>query len=247
MAFCGSCGAQMADGTAFCPKCGTKAVTQAGAAAAPAAAPARRPSQAQAQAYLQDALKALKTIFINPMDGLAEAFSQMDKSRALAVGLTFAVIFEICTLIGGVLQLSRLSSAFGNINIPGYTPPGAGFGAYLKVIIAGAIVFAVVTAALAGARLALRGSQGGIEGDVFIGGAAVVPFGLVVLLSGVLGVGNIEVTLIVAVFALSYFVLLLYAGCTRISGISAKLAAPAVPIIILISAWLGKILGMSMA
>jgi hypothetical protein len=241
MAFCGSCGAQMADGTAFCPKCGTKAVTQAGAAAAPAAAPTRRPSQAQAQAYLQDALKALKTIFINPMDGLAEAFSQMDKSRALAVGLTFAVIFEICTLIGGILQLSRLSSAF---NIPG--APGPGFGAYLKVILAGAIVFAVVAAALAGARLAFRGSSGGIEGDVFIAGAAVVPFGIVVLLSGVLGLGNAELTLIVAVFALSYFVLLLYAGCTRISGISSKLAAPAVPIIICISAYLAKVFGMSM-
>jgi len=252
MAFCGSCGAQMADGTAFCPKCGAKSAAQSGAgvAAAPAAAAPTRPTSqrvAQAQGYLQDALNVLKTVVVDPMDGLAKAFSPMEKSRALAVGLTCAVIFEVCSLIGGVLHLSRLSSAFRGIDIPGYTPPGADFGAYLKVIIAGAIVFAAVTGALAGARLVFRGEKGGIEGDVFIGGVSVLPFGLVILLSGILGVGNIEVVLIVAVFALSYFVLLLYAGCTTISGISSKLAAPAVPIIILISAWLGKIFGMSMA
>jgi hypothetical protein len=250
MAFCGSCGAQMADGVAFCPKCGAKAAAQAGAgAASTAAAPAKPAAKAvvQAQGYLQDAMTALKTVVVNPMDGLADAFSQMEKSRALAVGLTCAVIFEVCSLIGGVLHLSRLSSALRGFNVPGYTPPGPDFGSYLKVIIAGAIVFAAVTGALAGARMVFRGTKGGIEGDVFIGGVSVLPFGIVILLSGILGVGNYEVILIVAVFALSYFNLLLYAGCTRISGISAKLAAPAVPIIILISAWLGKVFGMSMA
>src|ERR1700724_501703 len=164
MAFCGSCGAQIGDGIAFCPKCGTRAGAQSGAGAAAAPAAAKAPSQAavQAQAYLQDALKALKTIVVNPMDGLEEAFSQMDKSRALAVGLTFAVIFEVCTLIGGVIHLSRLSSALRGFSVPGYAPPGPDFSAYLKVIIAGAIIFAAVTGALAGARLAFRGSKGGI-------------------------------------------------------------------------------------
>jgi len=244
MAFCGTCGAQIAEGTAFCPKCGAKSVAQSGVAAA--GIPPRFSSQAvaQAQNYLQDALNALKTIVVDPMDGLASAFSQMDKSRALAVGLTCAVIFEVCSLIGGVLHLSRLSSAFRGI--PGYSS-GPDFGAYLKMILAGAIIFAAVTGALAGARLMFRGSKGGIEGDVFIAGVSVLPFGVVFLFSGILGLGNFEVILIVAVFALSYFNLLLYAGCTRISGISSKLAAPAVPIIILISAWLGKVLGMSVA
>ena len=45
-------------------------------------------------------------------------------------------------------------------------------------------------------------------------------------------------TALVAVFALSYTVLILFTGCTRISEIA---TVRAVPIIILVTAWLSKI------
>ena len=48
-------------------------------------------------------------------------------------------------------------------------------------------------------------------------------------------------TALVAVFALSYTVLILFTGCTRISEIATVRAVPAVPIIILVTAWLSKI------
>ena len=92
------------------------------------------------------------------------------------------------------------------------------------------------------ARKVFRGQSGTLESDVFIAGVSVLPFGFASLLAGVLGVGNLEVSAIVAVFALSYTILILYTGCTRISGISEARAVQAVPIIILIAGWLSKIL-----
>ena len=67
-------------------------------------------------------------------------------------------------------------------------------------------------------------------------------FGFVSLLAGIVGAGNLEVAAIADVFALSYTVLILYTGCTRISGILEQRAAPAVPVIILIAGWLSKVL-----
>jgi uncharacterized membrane protein len=40
MAFCGSCGTQIGDGVAFCPKCGSAQAANSGAAVAPPAVPA---------------------------------------------------------------------------------------------------------------------------------------------------------------------------------------------------------------
>lgn len=246
MAFCGSCGAQLAEGAAFCPKCGARAGAAAtGAATGAAPSQARSQTAVQAQAYLQDALKALKVIVVDPMDGLAEAFSSMDKTRAMAVGLTFAVMFEVCCLISGIVTISRLTPRLPPElrNIPGYEVSGPGFSAYLKILLVGAVVFAAVTGGLALARLASRSSKGGFEGDIFAGGAAVLPFGILALLS-MLGLG--EIIGIVAAFAFSYFIFMLYAGCTRISGIPSKLAAPAVPLIIVLTVLLVRSLGMSM-
>jgi hypothetical protein len=61
------------------------------------------------------------------------------------------------------------------------------------------------------------------------------------LIAGILGMGNIEVVALVSVFALSYTILILYTACTQISEISKVRAVPAVPIIILIAGWLSKI------
>jgi hypothetical protein len=51
-----------------------------------------------------------------------------------------------------------------------------------------------------------------------------------------------EVILVLSLFALTYSILMLYAGCSRIGGISEAGAAPAVPIILLLSAWITKII-----
>ena len=59
---------------------------------------------------------------------------------------------------------------------------------------------------------------------------------------GNLGAANFEVIVVRFVFALSYNILMLYSGCSRIAGIIQAGAAPAVPVMLIISAWLTKVI-----
>jgi hypothetical protein len=173
-------------------------------------------------------LKALKLIVMNPVGGLSPAFVSLERRQAMEVGIVFAAVFGVSTVIGSYLMLSRWAGS-------------PGLGDMLKLLILGVVPFAAITGAAILARQVFHASGGGLEADIFIAGISVLPFGFVALLAGLLGVGNLEVTSILGVFGLCYAVLLLYTGCTRISGVSEGRAALAVPVIILIAGWLTKI------
>jgi hypothetical protein len=218
---CSQCGNELVLGATACLTCGAPVV--------PPLTPAASPVSERVQARSKDALAAVKTIFVNPVGGLSEAFQSLEKRQALEVGIVLAVVFELCTVVGLYLIIPRWAGS-------------PGLGEILKFLILGVVPFVSVAGAGALARQVFRGATGNFEGDIFIAGMAVLPFGFVSLLAGILGVANIEVTAVAAVFALSYSILILYTGCTCISGISQARAAPAVPIIILAAGWLSKIL-----
>jgi hypothetical protein len=115
-------------------------------------------------------------------------------------------------------------------------------GTLLKIVIFGLIPFAAIAGGSALARQVFRGFTGGIEGDAFIAGASVLPFGFVSLLAGILGAANFEVVAIAGIFALTYTILVLFTGCVRISGIAEGSAASAVAIIIVVAGWFSKIM-----
>jgi len=100
----------------------------------------------------------------------------------------------------------------------------------------------VLTLAVASslARLIFRG-RGTFVGDLYTASASLLPLGFLVLVSALLGPGNFEVILCLAVFAFTYSILMLYAGCSRIAGIPESGAAPAVPVMLLLATWLTKI------
>jgi hypothetical protein len=75
-----------------------------------------------------------------------------------------------------------------------------------------------------------------------IAGASLLPFGFLFFVSGLLGIANFEIAALLLIFALCYAILILYTGCTRISGVAESRAAFAVPVMIIVSAWLTKIL-----
>ena len=243
MAFCASCGTQMAYGVAFCPNCGNAAGQASGVGASPAPAPASVadssgtaaavvPSSQAAEkvkARFQDGLRAFKVVVVNPVGGLPVAFEAMEKRQALEVGLVFAAVFELCTIIGIYLILPRWAGS-------------PYLGTLLKIVIFGLIPFAAIAGGSALARQVFRGFTGGIEGDAFIAGASVLPFGFVSLLAGILGAANFEVVAIAGIFALTYTILVLFTGCVRISGIAEGSAASAVAIIIVVAGWFSKIM-----
>jgi len=218
--FCEECGNEVNPVTRICHSCGKSA---------PEASASASPISERFKARTQDALNAIKIIATNPVGGLPAAFQSLEKRHAMEVGIAFGVTFELCAVVGLYLLLPRWAG----------TP---GLGDILKLLVLGLVPFAVAAGASALARRVFAAPGGSIESDVFIAGTAVLPFGVVFLLAGIVGAANFEVVAITAVFSLSYTILILYTGCTRISGISEQRAAPAVPIIVLIAAWLSKIL-----
>jgi hypothetical protein len=65
--------------------------------------------------------------------------------------------------------------------------------------------------------------------------------GLATLLGGLVGVGNAEVVLLMFFFAFVYLILVLYAGFTRVAGMSERAGAPAVPVALLLAGWVCKV------
>jgi hypothetical protein len=216
---CPKCGHAVNAGNAFCGKCGATVPDSKLEAASP---------DERLKTVAEKTWKTFLAILLNPVEHLPSNFERLKKREALEVGIAFAVLFDLCAFFGLYMMLPRWAG----------TP---GFGDILKILLFGFVPPAALTGALFLARKVFRASAGTIESDVFLAGIALIPIGLLLLVSGVLGFGNLEVTALMAVFALSYTVLILFTGCTQIAGIATVRAVPAVPIVILVAAWLSKI------
>ena len=197
----------------------------------------RKPDQpATTQAETAEKIKALGirvwkvflAVLANPVEAMPPSFEKLEKREALEAGIGFAVLFDICALFGLYMMLPRWAGQ-------------PGIGDILKILIFGFVPPAALTGAVFLARKVFRASGGTIESDVFMAGISLIPTGILLLVSGVLGIGNVEVSGVIAVFALSYTILILFTGCTRIAGIAKVGAAPAVPVILLAAAWISKI------
>jgi len=216
--FCKQCGAQVEDSDAACPKCSTPT-----GAANPAAAVTDK-----VKAASKDSLQAFLKFATDPVAGLAVAYESLGTARAFNVGISFGSVFSLCLLVAAY----RLIPEF-------FRPPG--FGGFIRLLVCSVVPFVCLAGAGALARLAFRG-KGGLSNDSFIAGAALLPLGCVLLLSGLLGAGNLEVIGALNVFAICLTILMLFAGCTRITMISERLATIAVPVMLMLSAWFTKII-----
>jgi len=221
---CPQCGNTLTSGATFCGDCGAPINN----AESQPAAVAPSPGTVKFRALSLTAWRIVKAAVLNPVEELPTVFRGLKRKEALEVGLVLAGVFDIFAAIGLYLMLPRWAGQ-------------PGFGDVLKVLLLGVVPSSAITGASFLARKAFRGSPESIEADVFVAGVSLLPTGLMLLIAGILGMGNIEVVALVSVFALSYTILILYTGCTQISQISKVRAVPAVPIIILIAGWISKI------
>jgi hypothetical protein len=180
----------------------------------------------KAKAASRSALTAFKLFATNPVGGLPSAFENLDKRGALDVGIVFSVFFTLCIAVGTYMALP----SWGKPDMRGI------FG----LLFLGAVPPAAIAGVSALARRVFN-AAGSFESDAFIAGASLLPVGFVVVLTGILGMGNIEVVAVLAVFAGCYTILMLYTGCTQISKITEAKAAATVPVMLLLSAWLCKV------
>ncbi len=172
----------------------------------------------------------------SPVGGLPESYEMFDPERALWVGVIFAVLYEVAVYVGVYLMTSRAANIVGlpyRIHLDTRI--------YFRLGLGGFVPFASLVGTSALARVIFRGT-GVFAGDVFTAGAALLPFGMAMFLAGIVGLANIEVILVLYVFAFCYTILMLYSGFWRIAGIPEAGAAPAVPLMLLVSVWLTKVI-----
>ncbi|MFP4008045.1 MAG: J domain-containing protein [Spirulinaceae cyanobacterium] len=155
----------------------------------------------------------------NPGRGLAAVWGQIKPTEAIFLGLTWGAIAIIAFSFGAYGWRDRFNFA------------------WFDVILAGCVPFAGFVLLNAMTRL-LTGRGGSWESDIFLGGATVVPMGLLTLASGFSPFLGSPITIVLTTSLTSYTVLTLYSGLTQISRISEAIAAFWTPIFFLIIGWL---------
>jgi hypothetical protein len=217
--FCPKCGTQLPDGSVACSSCGTTFAAPRGVAGAAVAGERMKAASA-------DAFGAFKTFMGNPVGGLADAYASLGPAKALGVGLTFGAVFAVCIL----LSFYRV--------VPEFLRP-TGVGGFLKLVIAAVAPFVSLFVATIAIRTVFRG-EGSTGSDSFLAGASLLPFGFIALIASILGPSNWNVIQFLAIFSISITILMLFAGLTRIYRISDRMATLAVPIMLLITAFLSQ-------
>jgi hypothetical protein len=183
----------------------------------------------------RNAFSAFKTMLRNPVGGLDEAFVQLGPTQAIAVGVVFALIFAACFFVG----LNVLGSPVTTVLLLGASPE-SGFVTFIKIGMLSVLAPLGMLAGCAASRAMFKG-QGGFPSDVFLGGAALLPIAAFILFDGLLQGKAGDVTFIGLIFATCTTVLMLYSGSTRIHRTPEAVATVAVPIMLLLSLWIPRI------
>ena len=223
--FCSKCGTPVTTNVPACPKCGAP-ISQANEAVAAALDACKT--------ALQSALTAFKLLGGDPVGGLPQAASILGPTRSLGAGVSFGVIFALCLTIT-FYRLAR--------EMLGSTPDG--FGEFLRIAGVALVPFVSLTGAMMAAGAICR-APGTIGQATLIAGSSVLPWGAACLLTGFLGIGNVEVIGVLFVVSLCLLILMLFSGMTRVYRMSDRAATLAVPLVLLASAWLCKIIYASM-
>jgi hypothetical protein len=208
--FCSKCGTENAETATVCVKC-----------SAPIPGHHSTPSHtAEAMKGAgKDALEAFMMFAKNPVPGLPKAFESLGAARALGAGLGFGIVSALCFVIGLVISLH------------GFPPMSI----FFKILLCAIVPYASLVGGCFGANLVF-GGKGSIQHACFIAGAASLPFAIMFLAAGIFGSGN--VTYFLSIFALSTSILLLFSGCVRILFMSEGAATIALPLMIIVTAWL---------
>ncbi len=173
-----------------------------------------------------DVFISLISSIFNPMGGMRSAYARLTRNNAIAVGLIFAVIFDLCFALGNFIILRQVAN-YITVSLPILLAIGAI--AWLSFVISSFIV-----------RNIFQG-KGNWIGDLFVSGAILLPIGylsLVVATIVFIEIDNLFLLAGLTVVGACYFILILYSGCHQILRISEALATLAVPTIILISSCL---------
>lgn len=174
---------------------------------------------ARVSRVLNDVWITFQSFALNPFGGLLPAFARLDKPQAIAVGLVFAAIFDLCIVCSAYVGWQEF-----------FEP------AIIDLMVVGTVPFVMLVVISAIARSITR-RPGSLAGDIFLAGASLAPVSFLALASSVSIYLPDNTMLIVTVFTSCFTILTLYSGCTQISNLSEKAAALTVPLMLLLSGW----------
>jgi hypothetical protein len=176
-----------------------------------------------AGAAARQAMGALKSLASDPVGAMGQSFQQLARTAALQVGTAFLVLFVLLAILAGIISVGSVAG------VAVISSESA------KAFFQGLLALLVVLGAMIGVSAAFRTmtrAAVGLEADLFIVGASLLPIGFLLLLSAILNTESRIVSSIVsiaAVFALVFTTLMLYSGLTRIVRLSDRMASLAVP------------------
>ncbi len=235
--FCQKCGHSMAESASACAHCNTPfstpafAVTGSGTTAGGAAFASVAGTVKEAWG---GAVRTLLGIAADPVGRLGPAYEAIGPAQAKRTGLSYAVLSIACFLSGGYMLLPFRDGLFDFLGIKGT----------LQALLFACVPFFVAAlGSFAGRKLG--GGRGGLDADCFVAGSALVPVSLAMLLCGMLGYESPKLMLAIAVLAGCTCTLMLFAGYTRVSKISERLATLLIPLVVMLALWLAKELASS--
>jgi hypothetical protein len=201
----------------------------ASSAERPSAADAARVQARQAKdaaiAAGGHALAAFKVLIRNPVGGLRDAFDLLGPAQALGAGIIFAVVFVVCGLLAEVIGAGRIPAV----------------SVLLKDLLFCVLAFATTVGVCFASQAMFRG-HGGIQADVFIAGASLLPPGAALLLLSIIASRSVMVDLAIFILAGTTTTLMIYSGCSTVLRVPETVATIAVPAIFIIDALLLKLL-----
>ena len=219
--FCSHCGAAAEGGALVCVQCGVDFQAKA--------RPALNTERAVAAS--KDAVRAVKLMLRDPVGSIGAAHDALTARQTLDVGIAFCLTFVVSALIAMRMIVRYVGGSFLSI----------GAKEVLQAALVALVPAACITGILFGLQM-LTVKRNDLPRAVFVGGAALLPIAALNFVAGILGASNGEVIALVAVFSLCYMILLLYAGCRDVLKVVSPLAALSVPVILLATGWLTKVI-----
>jgi hypothetical protein len=199
---------------------------------------AAQDAMSSAKAAAQDALGTFMKLIYNPVGALPDAYRSLAPSQAIGVGIVFVAVAVVSLLIAGQGILGMVTGGFGALGFKGLL---MGLGTTL-----GAAAGIALGSWLC--RLLLRG-EGNLAFDVFVGGATLLPIGIGVLGSYLLGAIGINGVIgqLPLLIGLSLAILVVFTALSRIAGIkeglSSYLVAGVLSSGLFVAYLIGRILG----
>lgn len=237
---------------------GAPAISQ-GTSPVPNPPPAPAPSPAGPNPIviaLKDALSVLRQLLPEPTTRIATAYHGVGHARARNAGMIICLLASILFVHATPSLALGISSAYSaDVRVKGnFNGIDVDYGArvrdaeqlirsefrlehFVKSVASVLAIHGLLALACFGVRRMAR-SQGPFGMDIYIAGIAVLPLAIIALILNMLSAGTLGPLVATGVFGSAFTIVMLFAGMTRVYGMSERVAFICIPTVLCVTAYL---------